>query len=270
MRRTKTPRPFGRQLGLFCLSILLGAGLLATPAFQSPSHAKSSPSQKAAAERRAIDGFPSQNKFVRVEVLRAAGTGRKPAVIILHGASGFGDGSMFYPQAQALVDRGISAFIVHYFDGLGTVPKGRKASPVLHDDRDRVIADALSYVESRPFVDPDKIGLFGLSLGGFHAVGLASRDSRIAAVVNMVGAMPNPVARDGIWRMPPTLILHGDRDRIVPVRRAYELAKMLDEMGATYELKIFHGQQHAFKGSAFDDSVRLTAEFFERHLNAAS
>lgn len=160
----------------------------------------------------------------------------------------------------------MSAFIVNYFDGLGPRAKGGRSAPRLHNQRDRVIADALAHVRARPDVDPERIGVFGLSLGGFHALHLASRDSGIAAVVNMFGAMPAPVARQGLVRMPPTLILHGDRDRVVPVRRAYELARLLDRSGVPYELQIYRGQGHNFQGGALADSVRKTVDFFDRYL----
>ncbi|MBP7063910.1 alpha/beta fold hydrolase, partial [Ferrovibrio sp.] len=186
-----------------------------------------------------------------------------PAVLILHGSHGLGDGSLFYPQAKALADRGISAFVVHYFDGLGAA---RKAAPSLHDEREKVIADAISYVSRLGYVDAEKIGVFGLSLGGFHALSLGSRDQRVQAVVNMFGAMPAEVQRRGVDRMPPTLVLHGDRDRIVPVRKAHELASLLKDVGAEYEVKIYNGEGHAFRGAAKEDSISRTTDFFERHL----
>ena len=61
-----------------------------------------------------------------------------------------------------------------------------------------MIAEAVSYVTGQSYVDPDRIGIFGLSLGGFHALSLGSRDPRIQAVVNVVGAMP---AEPGAYRL---------------------------------------------------------------------
>lgn len=210
------------------------------------------------------DGFMYQKRFVRVEAFRSFASNEAPAVIILHGASGLGDGTLFYPQARALQERGISAFIVHYFDGLGA---RNPASVNLHDERERIVNRALDYVEALPFVDRARIGVFGVSLGGFQAVSIASRDSRVQAVVNVIGAMPAQVAREGVYRMPPTLIMHGDRDRTVPFRRAQELAAMLDNLGTPYEMKVYHGENHYFRPAAREDSVREAVDFFERYLN---
>lgn len=222
--------------------------------------------------RRAVeargDGFKSGDRWVRMDVIKAdpdllGSAGRAPAVLILHGSLGLGDGSLFYPQARALADRGITAFVVHYFDGLS---EARKAAPNLHDRREKVIADAISHVSSLNFVDPERIGVFGLSLGGFHALSLGVRDQRVQAVVNMFGAMPAEVQRKGVERMPPTLILHGDRDRIIPVRKAHELASLLKDVGAEHEMKIYSGEGHAFRGAAKEDSISRTVDFFERYL----
>lgn len=241
----------------------------AQPAKAAPKQRKQKNAEpaRAAAQARG-DGFMIDGRWVRVDIIKGDTSllgyaGKAPAVLILHGSHGLGDGSLFYPQAKALADRGISAFVVHYFDGLS---EARKASPALHDQREKVIASAISYVSKLGYVDSDKIGVFGLSLGGFHALSLGSRDARVQAVVNMFGAMPAEVQRKGIDRMPPTLVLHGDRDRIVPVRKAHELESLLKDVGADYEMKIYNGEGHAFKGAAKDDSIARTTDFFERHL----
>lgn len=240
----------------------------AKPAAAAPRRQKSAEGARRAAEAENTNGFMIDGRRVRVDVVKADmdlldSNGKSPAVLVLHGAHGLGDGSLFYPQAKALAEKGITAFVVHYFDG---VPQARKASVNLHDERERVLSEAISYVQKQNYVDADKIGIFGLSLGGFHALSLGSRDERVQAVVNVVGAMPSEVQRKGVHRMPPTLVLHGDKDATVPVRRAYELASLLDDVGAEHEVKIYKGQGHTFRGEAKEDSINRTVEFFERHL----
>jgi len=240
----------------------------AKPAAVTPRKQKSAEGARRAAEAENTNGFTIDGRKVRVDVVKADmdlldSNGKSPAVLVLHGAHGLGDGSLFYPQAKALAEKGITAFVVHYFDG---VPQARKAAANLHDERERVLSEAISYVQKQNYVDADKIGIFGLSLGGFHALSLGSRDERVQAVVNVVGAMPSEVQRKGVHRMPPTLVLHGDKDATVPVRRAYELASLLDDVGAEHEVKIYKGQGHTFRGDAKEDSINRTVEFFERHL----
>jgi carboxymethylenebutenolidase len=240
----------------------------AKPAAATPRKQKSAEGARRAADAENTNGFTIDGRKVRVDVVKADmdlldSNGKSPAVLVLHGAHGLGDGSLFYPQAKALAEKGITAFVVHYFDG---VPQARKAAANLHDERERVLSEAISYVQKQNYVDADKIGIFGLSLGGFHALSLGSRDERVQAVVNVVGAMPSEVQRKGVHRMPPTLVLHGDKDATVPVRRAYELASLLDDVGAEHEVKIYKGQGHTFRGDAKEDSISRTVDFFERHL----
>ncbi len=247
-----------------------GKAAMAKPVVQpAPRRQKSAePARRAAEAEKA--SFIIDGRRVRVDVVKADAdsiedqNGRTPAVLILHGAHGLGDGALFYPQAKALAERGISAFVVHYFDG---IPQSHKAAPSLHDEREKVISEAVSYVSHQPYVDPDRIGVFGLSLGGFHALSLGSRDERIQAVVNVVGAMPAEVQRRGVHRMPPTLVLHGERDRTVPVRRARDLVNLLETVGAEHEVKIYQDQGHTFRGEAREDSINRTVDFFERYLN---
>ncbi len=268
-RLTNARKPVAGRIGAaaalaaaLTASVLLASGC-AEAAGNTP------PVASGLALHRSLDGFVSQGRRIRLDVIRAPGRdGPKPAVLLLHGSHGVREGALLHMQAKALAERGITAFIVHYFDGLGAVAQPARASPPLHAARERVIADALTHIRGLPYVDAKRIGLYGLSLGGFHALGLASRDQRVAAVANMVGAMPAPLMREGVSRMPPTLILHGDRDPVVPVGRAYELAQLLDRIGARYEMKIYRGEAHSFRPEAREDSLRQVAEFFARHLKA--
>jgi len=212
--------------------------------------------------------FTSQKRPVRVDVFTARGAGRKAAVIVLHGAHGIGRGELIYPQAKALAERGINAFVVHYFDGLNaSTRRAAETSVEMAFARDRVIEDAITFVSGRPDVDPKRIGLYGLSLGAYHAVGLAGRDRRIAAVVSMVGAFPGHVQRDALGRLPPILILHGDNDRQVPLEKAFDMAMLFDRLGAAYDMKVYARQGHSFTSPAKENSVNVASDFFVKQLS---
>lgn len=216
------------------------------------------------------DGFLSGSHFIRMEVLRAAGEDpfegtRRPAVAILHGASGIAGTRLYHLYAEELNKRGIHAYIVYYYDGLPGVRN--PSSPAHYPQRDRIIEDAIEHLAGRPEVDANRIGFFGVSLGGFHTLQIAATDKRVKAAVSLVGAMPRQLPLEAIAAMPPTLILHGDEDRIVPVDRAYEAASILDQVGAPYELVVYDGEGHGFSAPARDDSVHRTGDFFDIHLN---
>ena len=67
---------------------------------------------------------------------------------------------------------------------------------------------------------------------------------------------------------PPTLLVHGNRDALVPVEESLRVHAELSAAGAPIELHVFDGQPHAF--DAASDYVRLCASIFDvflrRHL----
>ncbi|MEQ9124292.1 MAG: hypothetical protein RIM80_17205, partial [Alphaproteobacteria bacterium] len=68
----------------------------------------------AGAIQRSKATFLYDGRPVRVEFFRPAGVQRPPAALVLHGASGIGQGWYVYPFAEALARRGVAAAVVHY------------------------------------------------------------------------------------------------------------------------------------------------------------
>ena len=62
---------------------------------------------------------------------------------------------------------------------------------------DRDVAAALDYLQGRPDVDPGRVAIVGLSMGGEEAIGAAAHDARIRAVV--AEGATNRVAADKAW-----------------------------------------------------------------------
>ena len=65
-----------------------------------------------------------------------------------------------------------------------------EGEPRQHHDPNWVIADyvnAVSYLLTREDVDPDRVGVVGVCMGGGYAVSAAARDRRIAFVVSVAG-----------------------------------------------------------------------------------
>ena len=60
---------------------------------------------------------------------------------------------------------------------------------------------AISYLESHPAVDPDRIGLWGTSYGGGHAIVLGATDRRLRAVVAQVPTISG--YQQGLRRVAP-------------------------------------------------------------------
>jgi len=119
-------------------------------------------------------------------------------------------------------------------------------------------------------VDPDRIGLAGLSLGGFTTYGAVfnscCRDDRIDAAILMsavLGPFPNGVYD---FRSVPTLLLHGDADPLYP-----QSTSAYPQLAAPKWFVTIQGGTHAFPfeddPEASDELVEtVTTAFWDRYL----
>jgi acetyl esterase/lipase len=65
-------------------------------------------------------------------------------------------------------------------------------------------------------------------------------------------------------KTPPTLIIHGDADRVVPIFQAQIFEKKCQEFGATFKLVVREGKDHGWPEMTND--MRLLADWFDQHL----
>jgi carboxymethylenebutenolidase len=210
----------------------------------------------------------SAGHTVPFEEYRPKPSVRLPAVILLHGADGLWvNGGRYRESARMLADQGFDVFLVHYFERTGTymaltldVIKPHYLAWM------GAVSDAITEVSQQRGVEPNRIALVGNSLGAALALTVASQDNRIAAVVDVSGLLPDPVI-PLVRRMPPTLILHGASDSIVPVQEARKLEQFLRRRGTHYEACIYQGQGHELRGQAQSDSLRRAAVFLRKALS---
>jgi dienelactone hydrolase len=113
---------------------------------------------------------------------RPAGDRRAPAVVLLHGFTGYHieDHRLFVQMARCLADAG---FVVLRFDfyGSGDSDGDFEECTVLTEVADAVAG--LDWLTQQPGIDADRIGILGLSLGGCVAALLAGQDPRVKAAV---------------------------------------------------------------------------------------
>jgi len=64
--------------------------------------------------------------------------------------------------------------------------------------------------------------------------------------------------------MPPTLIIHGDADKLVPIQQAHLMMKKLEELKVPHKLIVREGQAHGWPNIV--DDVKLFADWFEEHI----
>jgi carboxymethylenebutenolidase len=211
--------------------------------------------------------YTSGGKSIGIVIYEPATPGKYPAIVILHGSNGpvsdFVGG-----YAQQLANQGFVIALVHYFDRTHTAPYPsfsmmEKNFPLWTE----AVRDGITYLDQNPRVEKGRVGLLGISLGGFLSTAVSNADPRVKAVVNVSGGIPEQVAK-AAKKMAPTLILHGDADRTVPVAQAYELEAVLKRTGTPFEIEIYPGEGHTFHGEAQFDAMTRSFSFLDEHLRA--
>ena len=138
-----------------------------------------------------------------------------PVAVLFHGTNAVKEELHWW--GEALLERGLAVLT---FDGPGLGQTFRRLSMVAEP---RPVGVAImNQIETRPELDPDAVAFFGMSLGGYLSIRMASHDSRIRAVA----AISPPYSADIYWNV-----------TLASMRR--ELAALYnleeEEMGATVD-----------------------------------
>jgi dienelactone hydrolase len=203
-------------------------------------------------------------------LLRPAGPGPHPAVVLLHGCAGLfrADGQLFARDRQwaaALRDQG---HVVLLPDSYG--PRGvdevctRRERPVRATrERPRDAHGALAFLRGLPGVHPDRVGLLGWSNGGTAVLRTVTPD----APGRPAGAAPGYRAAVAFypgcgghgegWRTTvPLLILAGGRDEWTPAEPCVTLVRRAGGAGPPVELVVYPEAHHGFDAPAAPLRVR--------------
>ncbi len=213
------------------------------------------------------DRFASGKDKVAVDVYQPAGKGTFPVVVLLHGARPTRADKHYQRIAESLAEHGYMSLYVHYYDR-GRKGRGSRAQ------WGQAISDALTFASRLETADPSRVGVLGYSLGAFLALGKAPEDERVRAVVAYYGGISHGEPPDEARAMPPTLLLHGTADRVVPVRRSVQAFETLRQEGRPVDLVVYPGARHGFclngrggaDGQAAEDSWARALAFFSHYL----
>ena len=241
------------------------------------------------------DGMP-----IHAQLFLPPPGGRRPAVIFFHGGSRrqmlAGWHSMYYYHNayafnQYLASRGYVVLSVNYRSGTGYGLNFREALNygATGGSEYNDVQGAGLYLRGRTDVDPNRIGLWGGSYGGYlTAMGLARASDLFAAGVDLHGVhdwstelnMPrgepetkvafesSPLAYVKDWRS-PVLLIHGDDDRNVQFGQTVALVEALRRQKVDFEQIVFPDEVHDFLTHArWLEAYRAAADFFDRKLGA--
>ena len=227
---------------------------------------------------------------IAATILKPAGDGPFPAVVIMHDCSGLGARSSGAPRrwADVLAPQGYVILIPDSFssrsfpDGICTAPldtpaeRLRQVSPFF---RAFDAYAALAWLRAQPFVDGAHIGVMGGSHGGSTTLAamvtpasstgylVQEKQHGFAAGIALYPGCSEQYAAWSVKRGPgtygpvteyigvyrpigPLLILIGEKDDWTPARDCAALAARSRDAGLPVEIKIYPGAYHSFDGNS--------------------
>ena len=174
---------------------------------------------------------------------------KAPLVLIAHTWAGKDD--FVHERAKDLAALGYVGFAVDMYGngkvGSSTEENQSLMEPLLSNRdvlKDR-ITSALHFGKSLPGVDPNKVAAIGYCLGGLVVLDLARTGENFQGVVSFHGLlMGSDISEKGIQAK--ILVLHGERDPMVPLDMVDAFQKEMTEAGADWQLHSYGGTYHAF------------------------
>jgi 2,6-dihydroxypseudooxynicotine hydrolase len=223
-----------------------------------------------------------------LRVPRAVAGGRPPIVIMIPGLDSVKE--ELQATAEYLLARGLAVIAI---DGPG---QGETEYELpIESAYERVTTAVIDYLKGRDDIDPDRIGVFGVSLGGYYAARSAAYEPRVRAAVDLAGpyrfdldwdtlapqtrttfqhrsgAASAAQARERAATLTlqdaapritcPLLVVHGGRDRLIPAYHAERLAR--EAPGA--ELLLYPDGGHGVTNHAFESRAAI-ADWLAAHL----
>ena len=220
---------------------------------------------------------------------------RHPVFVQVYGGPGAGRqvtrewGARDTPLHQYLVDKG---WIVFSLDNRGTPDRGKAFEDHIYRAMGGVeVADQLKGVEwlkAQPFVDPERIAVYGWSYGGYMVLKLLEAAPGAFAA----GVSGAPVTRWDLYdthyterylgnpahdpkpyaasdALPhaekiadPLLLIHGMADDNVVFEHTTALMAKLQEAGSPFETMVYPGQTHRLAGEGVNTHLWRTIEAF--------
>lgn len=236
---------------------------------------------------------------------KEGGSSNKPAVVFVHGGpqrqmllgwSYMDYYSNTYSINQYLANLGFVVLSVNYRLGIGYGYDFHKPAGAYYQGAVEYqdVKAAGEFLANLPQVNPEKIGIYGGSYGGYLTALALARDSDLFKVgVDIHGVhdldgrydlSPNyeqapdlELARKTAWESSPmadletwtspVLFIHADDDRNVAVSQTVDLIRRFEELVKPYESILIPGDTHHWmKWSNMIRVDQATADFLQKHL----
>lgn len=222
-----------------------------------------------------------------------------PFIVLPHGGPTSHDDLSFHWLAQFLASRGYGVIQPNFRGSTGNGYDHRAAGRgqwgrAMQDD----LVDAAGWLSGQQLADAKRICIVGASYGGYAAAVASFRDTdtfRCAASINGISELtqiydgqrnnPRDDARDSLGGnrtalsevsplrqvdriAMPLLLVHADKDTVVPVEHSERLATALKSAGKPHEYVVLEGGSHTLSyGKDRVTLLKALEKFLATHLN---
>src|SRR6266576_5188244 len=221
------------------------------------------------AERTVRLFYPSAGGNVEAYIVRPRGKGPFPLVVLLHGHSLSGRGAeQVLSTAEAFASEVCFASVAISLPGYGAT---EVANGPTEEITRRVVKDGVAFARQIQWVDKRRVFFYGVSRGAIVAAAMLNDVEGVSGAILYSGAydlnrlyretpsfwvrqMLNPnhdanpkllsLLGDGPRWHVPTLILHGEQDKLIPVNQALLLRDWLKAGGTDPRLVLYPDQGH--------------------------
>ncbi len=239
---------------------------------------------------KAADGLEIHNQLFLPKDLKPGE--KRPAIVFVHGGPSREmlpayHYMQFYHWAYAynqwLASQGYVVMSINYRSGIGYGRSFQRAANTEgrgNSEYQDVVAGA-KYLQSRPDVDPNRVGIWGLSYGGLLTAEALARNSDIfVAGVDLAGVHIYGNAQDTTslafrssavgaingWKS-PVFLEQGDDDRNVDFAQMVGLVDLLRARGVYYELTVIPDDVHeSLIHSRWIDIFSRSSDFLHRFV----
>jgi dipeptidyl aminopeptidase/acylaminoacyl peptidase len=227
-----------------------------------------------------------------------------PAIINIHGGPTSQHHREWNVATQVFVNAGFVVLEPNPRGSTGYGKKWREGNRRDWGGKDlEDIARGAAWLGDQKLADPERIGVYGVSYGGYLTLmSLALRGDRFAAGVSVVGVVSwktmvattrgdlreyllrelgDPEKDADLYRersplthaskiRSPLLVLQGENDPRVPRTEAEQVVKALRDSGKPHEYHVYPGEGHGFRLTENRiDALRRALDWFDRHLRRA-
>ena len=234
-------------------------------------------------------------------------TTKHPAIIWIHGSGsdqnylGWHPGSyrMYYSMHQYLAQQG---YVILTPDYRGS--SGYSRNWAVGDYMDmggketQDVAGGADYLKTLPYVDPNRIGVWGLSYGGYMTLqAVVTTPTLFRCAIDVagvgdwatwnsgaytVGRLGTPVTNPEGYETSaavkhlsklerPLMILQGTNDTNVPFWETLTVIDTLVKLGKPFDMAIYPGEIHFFRRAyVLRDAWRRSEEFFDKYLSESA